>query len=69
MSKPMPGGSIRHAARHITRIFRGGKRHPQFDPNYEVRDQNEPTPQNPISQHKQFKGHETHGGTIGGLPK
>jgi hypothetical protein len=69
VSKGMPGGRIRHAARHIAGIFRGGKL-PQFNnPHYEVKDQNEPTPQNPISQHKQFKGHDTHVGPIPGIPK
>lgn len=51
---------IENAAAHIRGIFRGGKRLEQFNPNYEVRHQNEPTEGHPISMHKQFKGHTAH---------
>jgi hypothetical protein len=35
----------------------GGRRPPFTNPGFQVPDQNEPTPENPVSQHKQFKGH------------
>lgn len=37
----------------------GGTCPPQFDASFQVPHQNEPTPANPVSQHKQFKGHAT----------
>lgn len=37
----------------------GGKCPHHLDPGFQVPNQNEPTPSNPISQHKQFKGHST----------
>ena len=36
-----------------------GRRLPYLEPGFEVENQNEPTTANPISQHKQFKGHST----------
>lgn len=60
---------ICYPEKHTAGIMRGGKRLPHLNPNYEVTDQNEPTPSNPISQHKQFKGHETHIPHIPGIPK
>lgn len=50
---------IKFPERHIAGALRGGKRLPYLNPGFEVRDQNEPTDANPISQHKQFKGHST----------
>lgn len=44
----------------------GGPRPPQFDPSFQVANQNEPTPAKPIGQHKQFKGHET---SVSGGPR
>lgn len=37
----------------------GGKLPHFSDASFQVPNQNEPTPGNPISQHKQFKGHST----------
>lgn len=45
-----------------------GRRLSQLNPGFEVPNQNEPTSANPVSQHKQFKGHSTGGGS-GRYPK
>jgi hypothetical protein len=50
---------IEHPEMHTSGICQGGKRLPHMDPGFQVPHQNEPTPANPISQHKQFKGHST----------
>jgi hypothetical protein len=55
---------IQHPEAH-TRL-RWGKTPHYNNPHYEVENQNEPTPENPVSQHKQFKGHIA-GGRIGGI--
>lgn len=34
----------------------GGKCHPQFNPHYEVTDQGEPTPSEPVSRRKHARG-------------
>lgn len=59
---------ICHPEAHLRGVMRGGKRPPYMNPGFEVKNQNEPTPENPISQHKQFKGHSTAGGH-GKIPK
>lgn len=46
-----------------------GKRPAQFNPNFQVPHQNEPTSAHPVSQHKQFKGHSTGAGKVGKVPK
>lgn len=63
----MSRARIKHPDAH-TRL-RWGRRPPQFDPSFEVARQNEPTPQNPISQHKQFKGHTAGGMAHPKIPK
>jgi hypothetical protein len=54
---------ICHAAGHTPLRF--GPRAPYLDPGHEVPDQNEPTTTHPVSQHKQFKGHQAgHGAHV-----
>jgi len=48
---------IDNAAAHIRGALRGGTRHPQFNPHFEVKEQNEPKDSHKINQHKQWKGH------------
>jgi hypothetical protein len=61
MAKPAGHGRgwVKHPELHTAGIGHGGTRSPHLNPNFEVLHQNEPTPEHPISQHKQFKGHST----------
>ena len=58
-SKGAGRAHICHPEAHTRGILKGGKRLPHLNPGFEVKNQNEPTPSHPISQHKQFKGHST----------
>lgn len=66
---PMRSGvraTIPHAARHTAGIGVGGKRHPQFDPCFEVEHQDEPTAGDPRRQHQKLAGE---GHSIGKVPR
>jgi hypothetical protein len=54
---PRARAHICHPEAH-TRL-RFGNRLAYLSPDHEVRKQNAPTESNPVSQHKQFKGHKT----------
>lgn len=57
MSKGNGRATIKYPVK--LRCHATGKRPQYNNPNYEVRNQNEPTPAHPVPQHKQFKGHST----------
>lgn len=59
MNKPRGNGRAHICYEPELRTHSTGRRPRQFNPGFQVPKQNEPTDANPISQHKQFKGHST----------
>lgn len=71
MSKSNRRGAGRAHITHTPNlsVYSRGTRPAQFDPSFEVPNQNEPTSAHPVSQHKQFKGHTTGGRRAKGYTK